>query len=142
MTTVPRHRIPKIKPQCPDCDTFNVSTVMSSPHAAGYHRRHICNDCDLAFYTLANYEGGGYSSQMSPFKDRELTPWEQKLRIQWAQEELPVTMKGNEVALATEFIETIHEVFAKHKRGEKLSAKEEILVDAITKLEQYWDQNV
>lgn len=140
MSTVPRHRIPKVKSvTCPHCGGVdNVSTVMSQAFAAGYHRRHICNECSGPFYTLTEYDGSGYQQQYLPFKDRNLSPWERQQRIEWAAEAEPVTTMVIS-GLATEFIETINEVFTKQADGNTLTDKEQILYNAINHLEKYWD---
>lgn len=138
--SIPRHRIPKIKAECLACGSMNVSTVMSTPHAAGYHRRHLCNECDAPFYTLARYDGSGYDRKDKPFKDRPLTPWEQQQRIEWAAEAREVTIEVNPSPYATEFIETLNIVFDKKQRGLDLTEDEVALIEAVTNLEKaYYD---
>ena len=137
--SVPKHRIPKIKAACPVCFKDNTSTVMSQAFADGYMRRHLCNECDNPFYTLADYEGKGYKASIQRFKDRALTPWEQDQRIEWAREAAVVTHEGNN-AFATEFIETINIVFSKFQHGEDLAPKEHILIAKINQFEKEWSE--
>lgn len=139
--SLPPHRIPKIKAECPVCGKVNSTTVMSQPFSAGYHRRHICNECDNGFYTLANYENGGYTVQVRPFKDRALTIAEQLQRAEWAAEAQPVTFAGNN-PFATEFIETINIAFEKFQKGEALHESEQKLIDAINHLEESLEKYV
>ena len=133
--TVPRHRIPKIKAECPLCEGESNRVLMSMPYSAGYHRRHRCLECHEAFYTLARYEGGEYSTQLQPFKDRPLSPWEQQQRLQWAGEAEPVTSMVTSL-YATEFIETIHMAFEKKQQGLNTTEDEEALIEAINNLEK------
>lgn len=136
--SIPKHRIPKIKVECIVCSSRNVSTVMSQAHAAGYHRRHICNECDVAFYSLASYSERTYQTQDRPFRDRALTPWEQQQRLEWAAEAQRVTLQV-ENPYATEFIETINIVFGKEQKGEILSENEQRLIEVINTVEEAFD---
>lgn len=137
--TVPRHRIPKIKAACIVCLSKNVATILTRAQAAGYMRRHKCKDCGCAFYTLADYERKGYKAQAHMFKDRALTPWEQKQRLDWEAEAVTKEVTSD-VLLATEFIETINEVFVKHQKGEALNEHEQFLFNTINQLEKSYDQ--
>lgn len=137
MSSVPRHRIPKAAPLCPDCES-KCTTVMSQAFAEGYHRRHVCTDCRLGFYTLAAYDNTGYTMQFLPYKDRALSPWEQQQRLEWADEAVSITSEVT-ATFATEFIETINEVFTKQTAGTELTAQEAILLDAVNTLEKNWD---
>lgn len=138
--SVPRHRIPKIKVECPLCLSTSTSTVLSQPQAAGYHRRHICNDCDCGFYTLAEYEGSRYTVQMRPFKDRALTEAEHRQRVEWASETTPITLEGNN-QFATEFIETINDIFDRVTKGVEPVGIEKTIIDTINELERQYDGN-
>lgn len=132
---VPKHRIPKITAQCIVCGELNVSTVMSQAFAAGYHRRHLCNECDTPFYTLAHYGKSTYEVQARPFKDRALTPWEEQQRMEWEAEGSNVTMQVI-TPFATEFVETINFAFEKLQKGEVLAGEEHRLIAAINQLEK------
>lgn len=132
---LPRHRIPKIKAWCIACNSDKLSTVMSQAFSAGYHRRHICNTCDAAFYTLAHYEGGKYETQDRPFKDRALSPWEERQRLEWEAEGQNVTLEVASV-FATEFIEAINVAFQKQASGGDLTMKQQELVSVIEEIER------
>lgn len=137
MSAIPKHRIPKIIPICPSCDGTDCSTVMSQPFAEGYHRRHICNGCGSAFYTLAKYDKTGYARQVVPFKDRPLLPWEEREREAWQAEATTVTIESNSgTELASEFLETVNEILLKHQRQEALTEREAEIVIAIEQLEK------
>lgn len=87
---IPRSRIPKVIVICPRCHEGDVRTVMGAPFADGYFRRHKCQACDGAFYTLAPYDGSEAQVQATPFKDRELSDYEAAVRADWwiAEKEL------------------------------------------------------
>lgn len=135
--TIPRHRIPKIKAECIACGGTSTSTVMSQAFAAGYHRRHICNQCDAPFYTLAHYGKNTYDIQAKPFKDRALTPWEAQQRLEWEAEGAMATLEVTS-PFATEFIEHINKVFVKHEKGAELTYQERRLIDTINQIESDW----
>lgn len=137
--TVPRHRIPKIKAPCIACLSNHVTIVLSLAHADGYMRRHKCRECKASFYTLADYERKGYKVQAHMFKDRALTPWEQKQRLDWEAEAVTREVTSD-VNLATEFIETINNVFVKNQKGDTLNEHEQLIFETINKLEKYYDQ--
>lgn len=140
--TVPRHRIPKIKAPCISCLSDHVTIVLSLAYAAGYMRRHVCKECKASFYTLADYERKGYKVQAQMFKDRALTPWEQKQRLDWQAEAVTREVKLEApTGMATEFIETINNIFTKAQRGETLNDTDQMLYNAVNKLENLYDQN-
>lgn len=111
---------------------------MAQAFAPGYHRRHVCRDCGGGFYTLADYTGGTFQTAFAPFKDRAMSPWEQKQRLDWDAETEPVTTQVT--GYATEFIETINEVFRKQAAGTELTGKEHKLFITINTLERIWDK--
>ena len=82
---VPRSRIPKVHAVCPICSN-GTKSVLGSPFADGYHRRHVCK-CGYAFYTLAPYNGAEVQVCGLPFKDRALTEYEVEQRLQWWRDE-------------------------------------------------------
>lgn len=86
--SVPPNRIPKIYPTCPECKTM-MRTILSTPFADGYHRRHRCRDdaCGKSMYTLTSYHDGTIMVGPTPFKDRPLTEAEYQQREQWWVEE-------------------------------------------------------
>jgi len=135
---LPKHRIPKIKVECIACAGTNVTTVMSQAFSAGYHRRHICNECDAPFYSLALYDKSSYDVQSRPFKDRALTPWELQQRLEWEAEGNRVTLEVPS-PFATEFIETINIAFQRYDKGEMLTAKDDELMNAIIELERNYN---
>lgn len=137
--TVPKHRIPKIKAPCIACLSNRVTIVMSVAQSAGYMRRHKCRDCKTSFYTLADYDRKGYKAQGHMFKDRALTPWEQKQRLDWEAEAVTKEVT-NEALLATEFLETLNNIFIKDQNGEALTGIEQLLFDTINQLEQHYEQ--
>lgn len=132
---VPRHMIPKIKVECIYCYNMNVRTVMSNAYAEGYHRRHVCNDCDTAFYTLASYTERTYKVRSKPFKDRPLTPQERAQRLEWeAQASEAVVELGS--PFATEFVETINLAFQREQEGKELTKDQKTIILVINELEK------
>lgn len=84
---VPHHKIPKIVPVCIACGG-KAKTLLGSPYADGYFRRHRCADpgCNASFYSLAPYNGSAAQLSSLPFKNRELTEFEAELRLNWWRE--------------------------------------------------------
>lgn len=110
--SIPKRKIPLFYPICPICQG-GMSTIMSSPHADGYHRRHRCRNimCDTTVYSLTPYDQGNPEMSHVPFKDRALTDAEVHDRLQWWKEEDKLLEEVTD-KIPSSFIRQVSEAYA------------------------------
>lgn len=111
--TIPRRKIPPFHPICPICNG-GMKTIMSSPFADGYHRRHRCRNihCDATLYSLASYHLPDVQVSHTPFKDRALTDDEMHERLQWWREEDELLERVTQYLAPQQFLNQIQEAYS------------------------------
>lgn len=133
---IPKSRIPKFKAVCVRCESPRVHTKTSSPFTEGYHRGHLCLDCNARFYTLAPYDGSPPKIKDGPFRDTPMSPYEQERRWhEWkaAQQEQAATF---EVSLIQRIEIALRKPVEKRDTVEKYLAKaHDVLMQKVRELE-------